>query len=278
MALPSSGTITLAQIQTEFGGSNPVGLSEYYRGGLYVTANNTNVPTSGAISLSNFYGAVKQFSFTISSNKTNASLRTLAIDAGWNQADRLVATIAANVVLSANSTAASALTVSGSYPSGVELVNNGYIIGMGGAGGNYGAAGNAGGTALSVASSITITNNWVIGGGGGGGGSSPVFGWCGQDLTTPGGGGASGLYPAPGGTGGNYSGNPSTLSGSLYSVPGSGVQAGACSVSNSPSGAGGNLGTAGVTSGYAGGAPGNSVVGNSYITWTATGTRNGPIS
>ena len=36
MALQSSGTITLAQIQTEFGGSNPIGLSEYYKGGSYV--------------------------------------------------------------------------------------------------------------------------------------------------------------------------------------------------------------------------------------------------
>ena len=59
MALPSSGLITLAQIQAEFGGSNPISLSEYYRNGAYVTSNNTNVPTSGAISLSNFYGAVR---------------------------------------------------------------------------------------------------------------------------------------------------------------------------------------------------------------------------
>ena len=34
--LPSSGTLTLAQIQSHFGGSNPVSLSEYYRGGPYV--------------------------------------------------------------------------------------------------------------------------------------------------------------------------------------------------------------------------------------------------
>ena len=60
MALPSSGTITLQQIATEFGGDAPHSLSEYYRGGAYTTSNNTSVPTSGAISLSNFYGAVKQ--------------------------------------------------------------------------------------------------------------------------------------------------------------------------------------------------------------------------
>ena len=60
MALPSSGTITLAQIAAEFGGSAPHSLSEYYRGGAYTTSNNTNVPTSGAISLSNFHGAQNQ--------------------------------------------------------------------------------------------------------------------------------------------------------------------------------------------------------------------------
>lgn len=60
MPLQTSGTITLLDIQNEFGGSNPIGLSEYYRGGTYVPDNNsanTGIPTSGAISLSSFYGA-----------------------------------------------------------------------------------------------------------------------------------------------------------------------------------------------------------------------------
>ena len=60
MALPTSGTLTLADIQTEFGGSNPIGLSEYYAGGSYVPAGtsgtNGAVPSSGTISISDFYG------------------------------------------------------------------------------------------------------------------------------------------------------------------------------------------------------------------------------
>ncbi len=67
MPMPSSGTITFAQLQTEFGGSNPISLNEYYRGGAYVpniTANNA-VPTSGAISLSNFYSATALYPITI---------------------------------------------------------------------------------------------------------------------------------------------------------------------------------------------------------------------
>ena len=59
MALPSSGTISINDIATEFGGTVPHSLSEYYRGGGLVpdTSTNASVPTSGTISLSNFYGA-----------------------------------------------------------------------------------------------------------------------------------------------------------------------------------------------------------------------------
>ena len=60
MTLPTSGPLSLADIQTEFGGSNPVGLSEYYAGGTYVPAGTTGtygaVPSSGAITIQNFYG------------------------------------------------------------------------------------------------------------------------------------------------------------------------------------------------------------------------------
>lgn len=59
MALPASGAISLLDIQNEFGGANPIALSEYYRGGTYVpnTSNNTSIPTSGTISLNDFHGA-----------------------------------------------------------------------------------------------------------------------------------------------------------------------------------------------------------------------------
>jgi hypothetical protein len=59
MALPASGTISLNDLQTEFGGSNPIAISEYYLGGGLVPnlVVNANVPISGQISLSNFYGA-----------------------------------------------------------------------------------------------------------------------------------------------------------------------------------------------------------------------------
>jgi hypothetical protein len=64
MAVPTyPSAITLTDIQTEFGGSNPASLNEYYSGGTYVAsgiANSTGtvIPTSGAINFLNFSGAV----------------------------------------------------------------------------------------------------------------------------------------------------------------------------------------------------------------------------
>jgi len=49
MALPTSGTLSFSQIQTELGGSNPISMDEYRA--------NSSIPNSGAISVSDFYGA-----------------------------------------------------------------------------------------------------------------------------------------------------------------------------------------------------------------------------
>jgi hypothetical protein len=64
MPLPSSGPLSLNDIQTEFGGTNPISLSEYYAGGANVPAGTTGtfgaVPTIGnPISIRNFYGTSK---------------------------------------------------------------------------------------------------------------------------------------------------------------------------------------------------------------------------
>jgi hypothetical protein len=58
MVLQSSGTISINDLVTEFGGSAPHSLSEYYRGGGLVpdTATNANIPTSGQIDMNDFYG------------------------------------------------------------------------------------------------------------------------------------------------------------------------------------------------------------------------------
>ena len=60
MVLQSAGAISLANIQTEFGGTNPIGLDEYYLNGLYTTGTGaTGIPTSSQISLNQFYGKSK---------------------------------------------------------------------------------------------------------------------------------------------------------------------------------------------------------------------------
>jgi len=73
MTLPSSGALAFSQIQSEFGGSNPISLSEYYRGGPIVPnhGNTSNIPTSGSISVSNFYGTSAQAPFP---NVRNANI------------------------------------------------------------------------------------------------------------------------------------------------------------------------------------------------------------
>jgi len=75
MAVPSSGTISLTDIQAEFGGpGSPISLGSYYKNGLYVTSTSDapNVPTSGPIALSDFYGARKLslYTFTYTGNGT----------------------------------------------------------------------------------------------------------------------------------------------------------------------------------------------------------------
>lgn len=45
MTLQTSGAISLSQVQSEFGGSNPISMSEYYRGGANVP---TTISTVGA--------------------------------------------------------------------------------------------------------------------------------------------------------------------------------------------------------------------------------------
>jgi len=250
---------------------------------------------SGAISLSNFYGKANQFAFTISSNQTNANLRTLAVNAGWNQSSKVVATIGSGVYISSNSTGTPGLTVNGSFPGGVDLINNGFIIGMGGAGGaggpvSIGFAGAGGGLALSVSVAVTVTNNGTIGGGGGGGGGASTFVFFNGFTTVRaggggGGGGRTGATNSSGGAGGVSPNGTGTAGGAGTSGGGGVGGAGAGNVNNK-GGDGGNWGSAGsaapgvagAPNPGAGGAAGAAISGNSNITYVATGTRLGAIT
>ena len=58
MPISSTGSISMSDIQNEYGGSNPISLSEYYRGGTYVPVhdNTLGIPSSGTISMDDFRG------------------------------------------------------------------------------------------------------------------------------------------------------------------------------------------------------------------------------
>lgn len=90
MALPSSGVLTLNDIQTEFGGTNPIDLSEYYRGGGLVPDSplNAAIPTSGVISVSDFYGSANLLTLNFLTHGTGANGSSISI--GTARSTRMV--------------------------------------------------------------------------------------------------------------------------------------------------------------------------------------------
>ena len=299
MTLPvvPGSSMSFSQINTELGLSSTATIS----------LNDAAVRTlagvgasPAAIAITNLSGKSNEFAFTISSNQTNANLRTLAVNAGWNQSAKAVATINSGVYCSANSTGTPGLTISGSFPGGVSLINNGFIIGMGGAGGQgrlqspcTGIAGSTGGLALSVSSAVTITNNGTIGGGGGGGGGGgygSYFGDTGQAGACGSGGGGGRTGTTNSSKGGRQTssflgldGNDGTLSAAGASADNGAGGFGAAGGTWGASGGTGGTGSSTPPYSYgcvggAGGGAGAAITGNSNITYLVTGTRLGAIS
>ena len=207
--------------------------------------------------------------------------------------------INSGVTLSSTSTSNPAFSISGfATGSVIYLVNNGSIIGAGGAGGGRVAGtgpaakfGLPGGAALYTRNTLKLTNNGTIasgGGGGGGGGRTNRSGQAFDDFTGAGGGGAGAIVGAGG------PGIPDNLC-STTGVDGTATNGGAgvgyCSSPasseqqiGSVGGAGGNLGKAGSRGEPApdfdgtnlGGVAGNAIDGISYTTKTVAGTITGP--
>ena len=190
MALPSSGQISLNDVNVELGNS----------GTAQISMNDSAVRTlfddaSGQISMSQGHGKANEFSFTISSSTQEANLSSLASSAGWNGTAPLICNINSGVYLWSDDITVGGLTISGSYANGVTVNNSGFIMGRGGqSGGNPGGSvGKPAGDAIeiSTSSSVTINNNSgaYIGGGGGGGAGQAGGGGAGG-----GGGGENGQY------------------------------------------------------------------------------------
>jgi len=298
MPLNNTGPISLAGATA--GQSIAVELGLSATGTISLNQSNVRtlagVPSGAIIMPTNFYGKSNEFVYTMTSSTLNANLRSLVVAAGWPGTSKVRATINGGVYAYSNSTSTAGLVINGSWPGGVDLINNGFINGRGGSGApsadrNRGPApGGAGGLALSVSTPVNVNNasGTIAGGGGGGGGGQnadyPGFYCEGNNVENQpsgfggggGGGGRSGLTNAPGGSGGvaDYFNDPSGSPGNSGTVNAAGNGGGGGS-SGANGGGWGAPGGSSVSSGGGGGAATSG--GPSFITYTATGTRFGTI-
>ncbi len=295
MAISVGTSISLSQIQTEFGGSNPISISEYYAGAGLVPSGTVGFPTdtpgstgphqqvaipsSGAISFANFFGSSNIFEYVAFASQTSTlNISTTAMtNAGWNGSSKLRVKINSGVFIRGATTTDPAMSITGSFPGGIEVLNYGTLAGLGGTGGNGGrinngttasftaaTSGSAGSTAISISSYtgpiIQILNyGYIRGGGGGGGGGRPRI-YTFTDSSDPpqtfrvamGGGGGGGGQQA---YGTSFGGTGGTTAVAEYLRNGSAGNSG----SSTSSGAGGSGGvyTAGSIYGGSGGTGGN---------------------
>lgn len=146
MAIKPSGPIGLGtDLPAEFGGTAPFSLSQYYRGGGRVpdAPQNAAVPTSGAISLGEFYNTINVLTLVVDTTVTNYNIYNefVAKYGAPSGAVPVRLDITENGI--AGGSGAPALNV-GQFPAGttIEIYNSGKILGYGGAA-NGGAAGDA---------------------------------------------------------------------------------------------------------------------------------------
>jgi hypothetical protein len=212
MVLPvSPNAISANDINTELSRTGALSINDSLVRELFVGyTTNQNTPllqAASTISYENGYGKTAPFRIAITSNTNDVNVRDFAIAQGWDQSRWVILTVNTGVVISTASAGSSfyAMTISGSFPNGLTIINNGTIIGKGGTGGNgggnpattsttlSGTAGTAGARALLVQTACVIRNNGTIaGGGGGGGGGLGVTGAVSTNRVWAGGGGGGG--------------------------------------------------------------------------------------
>ena len=195
MPLQSSGPISFAQIQTEFGDVNPISLSEYY-------SLASGLPASGAISLSNFYGKTFIVYEAITSNRTwspkvnNANfIHIYVVGAGgsgghaWGDNTGFTEGVASGSGGGAGGVSISRIAASSAGSSTVTLGGGGTGVKVTGFGS---INGNAGGASTFVGSGLNMRGN------GGGAGQGRTSTSSGNDSVN-----------APGGVGGTATGGNS---------------------------------------------------------------------
>jgi hypothetical protein len=168
-AIPASGAISLSDFATEFGGTPPHSMSEYYRNGANVPSNNSNVPTAGAFSFGQMRGAINEIILAATSG-ANVDISGL-FGANWTSTVPKRLTIGSGVTIGGTGSSA-AIIIPSNMAGTLEIDNDGSILGFGGA-----ANGGAGGNAIqNLASGVTINNTGLLAGGGGGGGGGGAGG------------------------------------------------------------------------------------------------------
>lgn len=240
MALQNNGPISLADIQGEFGGTNPISLNEYYRGGDNVPSTTPagsgsfagppltpqspiQIPTTGPIQLSMFFSTastnIAAVKFTQSTSWTVpagvTSVLILVVGGGGGGGSNLQGEGGGGGGAGAAFFNVVSVTPGTSIP---------ITIGAGGAGGGGGFRGNTGGF-----SQFQSAVNQAIGGGYGGGAAGDRNGGAGgsgggatgfdgaysggvaADQTRGKNGGPAGIYNNGGG-GGGFSSNGQTVS------------------------------------------------------------------
>lgn len=223
MALNSSGPISLNGATTGQSASIEIGLGA----GAQIDMLSANVRSltgvaTGPVRMPDDFLSKswrRALTYTFSTNTTNASLNVTSISGYIAGRSDIVVNVNSSVYLWSNSTSTPGLTLTGGTAGDtVTLVNNGFIMGMGGVGGTFtGRAGGNGGIALQLGYTTTINNTNAaayIGGGGGGGYAQGSGGRGGGGGAGGGNGGFGYTSGVAGGSGGGIgavggNGNPS---------------------------------------------------------------------
>jgi hypothetical protein len=285
MAVKDSGSpLAISEIVAEFGGSTPHSLSEYYAGGGNVPSGATGqsgaIPTSGTISMSQFYGSTARVAIALQISSTTQNYNIYANRGGTYSAGISDVTLTVQAVVGSSSSANPALDTGNQWATGdtVKIINNNQIVGHGGTAGagggsqQQGFAGGAGGNAINLGIDTTIQNNggFIRGAGGGGGGGGFAEGVFVLDKNNQitlrggggGGGGGAGQNGGSGGAGGvtnvnGQAGQTGSISGGGAGGVGGTHSNGGNSVKGGNGGGGGGFGQGGAT-GQAGSTTGGS--------------------
>lgn len=205
MALPASGQLSIADINTEL--NVAVNTQRSFNETAMLTL--AGLPL-GKLSISDFWGKAngpKTVSITLSAHTLQKTITSADIPGYSASGNNIEIIIPAGIYIWSDSTAVAALTISLGASDVVTITNYGYIMGKGGDGGSSWNAMTAGGPAINTNVPLIINNvsGYIAGGGGGGAGGTMSTGGGGA-----GGGRGGGAYSAtltPGGSIGQVGGN-----------------------------------------------------------------------